>query len=206
MGTVALLAFSLLSLSPSPWLSAAVPPASPRAQIPAEQAGWVGEPRAADVLFLGLMRLPGSVSRFYSRGDETVTLFAATAAGADRTTSPFSPKTVLPGMRWRLERSDLGRLEALGILVEAAVVVRDGRRWLVYHWRRGDAGLVTETLRHALALDETPQGGRRQRDILRLATPVGTGSSAELVRGADTLERFARDFRDFLSDPFRAPV
>ncbi len=104
-------------------------------------------------------------------------------------------------MRWRLERSDVARLEALGVAVESAVVERAGERWLVYHWRRGDAGLLAETLRHGLAIDETPLTGGRERAVLRLATPVGAALPAERARAADTLERFTRDFREFLSGP-----
>ena len=200
-GMAALLALSVVSLLPSPWRSAAAPPLQLGERIPVEHAGWLVKSQQRDVQFLGAVRFRESLSRLYSRGGEAVALFVAAAAEGNRRTSPFSPKTVLPGMRWRLERSDVARLEALGIAVESAVVELAGERWLVYHWRRGDAGLLAETLRHGLAIDETPLTGGRERAVLRLATPVGAALPAERARAADTLERFTRDFREFLSGP-----
>ena len=194
------LALAALSLLPAPRPGAGQAPVLP-GRIPVEHAGWVARGVPPDPLFLGTVRFGESLSRLYTRGDERVVLFVGRAAAADRRTSPFSPKTLLPGMGWRLEQARSVRLDELGIEAESAVVERDGRRWLVYHWHRGDAGWIGESLRHGLAMDRVPLA-RRERAVLRLATPLGPGRPDARERGAERLEGFARDFRDFLGAPW----
>lgn len=123
-----------------------------------------------------------------------VTLFVGAAQQGNRSSSPFSPKTVLPDSSWQLERGHDKPLAALERTVGAYVLHNREGHLAVYHWNLGDQGLLRETVRSLLAIDSTPYARRRAGTVVRLATRVESDAPEDLEAGWQQLERFARDF------------
>jgi hypothetical protein len=164
-------------------------------------AGWAATDVTLDPIFLGFVTFRKSVARRYERGERVVDLFVGEASPRSVASSPFSPKTLLPGLGWvpvpppetHPPRVDLPREPS-----QTAWVARNGRRWWVAQWRYGDPGPWLESLRQLLALDASPFGARRPRRVIRLAVPVDRADAAGMAEARATVAAFAEDFESFL--------
>jgi EpsI family protein len=160
----------LLSLAVSPWRIAN--PASPLATdlIPQRVGAWRSADLQTDRLFLGMTGITGVVDRRYSRGMETVDVFAAAGTPRLRLRSFYSPKTAVPGSGWIVEEQS--RTVVAGRDADVLVVRRGAERRLVYHWYQGTRGFGEEVVRDVLALDQTPWARHWRGSVVRLSTPL----------------------------------
>jgi exosortase len=193
----ALVCLAALSLLPTPEPAAAQP--GPARALPEVRGDWTSQEVEIDRLFLGFVQFRKMVARRYRRDDTVVDLFLGEASQRSAWSSPFSPKTILPGLRWvplRVEGAvplDLPRPPD-----QTALVAREGERWWVAQWRFGDPGLLRESLRQLFALDASPFGKRRTRRVLRIATPVDPTDRDGVEAAQSTVALFAREFEDAL--------
>ena len=163
--------------------------------IPAEQAGWESRDVAIDRLFLGFVQFHQIVSRRYARDGDVVDLFVGSASQRSDWSSPFSPKTILPGLRWvPLPIADPQPLDVPIPPAATALVARDGERWFAAQWRFGDPGLVRESLRQLFALDASPFAQPRPRRVVRLAALVDPDHPDDVAPARDAIAAFAREF------------
>ncbi|MGH0029807.1 MAG: exosortase/archaeosortase family protein [Myxococcota bacterium] len=170
LAVAALLA--VVSLVPRPTPRAELP-MPPLRSIPTQHGDWTARDVTLDPLFLGFVMFRESVARRYERDGDVVDLFVGEASPRSTVSSPFSPKTLLPGLGWvpvRGPERDPARLSPPPS--QTAWVARDAARWWVVQWRFGDPGLAAESLRQLLALDASPFAAHRPRRVIRLATPV----------------------------------
>ncbi len=77
--------------------------------------------------------------------------------------------------------------------VDVLLVRRGTKRLLVHHWRRWSGGLLSETLRAALALDRSPLRRIEIPVVVRLSTPVSGG-----VAGRKAGEQRLKGFSELL--------
>ena len=193
----ALASLAALSLLPVP---DPLPVAAPVRVIPMNHGGWASREIAIDQLFLGYVQFRQMVARRYEREDEVVDLFVGDASQRSNMSSPFSPKTILPGLRWvPLSGEAPGELDLPHPPTQTALVARGGERWWVAQWRFGDPGMARESLRQLFAVDASPFGERRIRRVVRIAAPVD-GDTGDLAAARDAIAAFAREFESILFD------
>jgi exosortase len=187
------LALAAASLLPVP-APARVRP-QPEPVIRAEEAGFESYDVAIDRLFLGFVQFHRIVSRRYVRGDEVVDVFVGNASQRSDWSSPFSPKTILPGLRWvPLPLEDAQPLDVPIAPGATALVTRDGERWFAAQWRFGDPGVLRESLRQLFALDASPFAQPRPRRVVRLAALVDPDHPDDVGPAREAVAAFAREF------------
>lgn len=195
-------AFALVSLLSAPEPPRLRPGTAPA--ISAETAGWTARDVAIDRLFLGFVQFHQIVSRRYERDGQVVDLFVGSASHRSDWSSPFSPKTILPGLRWvPLPLEDGHPLDVPIAPAATALVTRDGERWFAAQWRFGDPGLVRESLRQLFALDASPFAQPRLRRVVRLAAFVDPDHPDDLAPAREAVASFAREFGSALFDEAR---
>jgi len=173
-------------------------------ELPVEQAGWSGENRLLDRVFVGQFE-PGQV--LYRRYQTTasgksprvVDLLVGYEALENPSSRLLSPKLAVPDHDWSLVELAPARIWLLGLDAEMFVASRDAELVLGYLWRLRDEGIWKETWRAALALDVGPLRRERRRVVLRLTTPLSTNGPVARDRAKRTLDRFVRDFRGDLA-------
>jgi hypothetical protein len=168
--------------------SVAPPPSSPR-ELPRDLAGWKTEDGPHHGLFLGTVRIVQSSSLTYERDGRSAWAFLAWDDLQRRSQSLLSGKHALPGLGWDVEERCEVVLEPGGVPMEAVVAHRFGKRALVFHGYQGAKSGLGETLRAALALDQSasPVARRDGVSLLRLSTYVEPGPGG--VRRAESLLR-----------------
>jgi hypothetical protein len=187
------LALALVSLLPAPTPARAR--AEPAPAIPAEDGGWTSRDVAIDRLFLGFVQFHGVVSRRYERDGQVVDVFIGNASPRSDWSSPFSAKTILPGLRW--VPLPLEEPQPLDVPIPpgaTALVTRDGERWFAAQWRFGDPGVVRESLRQLFALDASPFSQPRPRRVVRLAAFVDPDHPDDVAPAREAVASFAREF------------
>ena len=195
----ALALVAVLSWLPAPPASLRPAPA-PLTHVPPQHEGWVSTETAIDRTFLGLVQFRRIVSRRYSDGVHQVELFVGDGPGRHPGSSPFSAKTILPGLRWiPIPRDATTPAPALPVVpMQTAWVARDGQRWWVAQWRFGDPGVLRESLRQLFALDASPFHAPPTRRIVRIAAPLDPARPDDVAPAQQTVARFASDFEAVL--------
>jgi hypothetical protein len=160
----------------------------------------VATPAPVDSLFLGYVVFRERVARRYERKGQLVNLFVGEASPRSDWSSPFSPKTVLPGMGW-VPVPDPPPTRGIELPLpptQTAWVARDAQRWWVVQWRFGDPGAWLEGPRQLLALDASPFGVREPRRVIRLASPLPEDAPDGVERAQRAVAAFAADFAPLL--------
>jgi hypothetical protein len=192
-----LAALSVVPLPPPPPLAAGAAPGG--ASVPAERAGWISQEVRIDRLFLGFVQFREVVSRRYERDGAVVYLFLGEASHRSAWSSPFSPKTILPGLRWvPLPLEADAPVELPHPPDQTALIARESERWWVAQWRFGDPGVLLESLRQLFALDASPWGDHRPRRVVRLAAPVDPAHGDDVTAAERAVVAFAEEFEDVL--------
>lgn len=125
-----------------------------------------------------------------SGGESWVDLYMAIGDHSDRMSTPFSPKTVLPGGGWAIEREDVIDLAAARPNVDVRQIRRGRHRMLVCRWYEGSGGFAAETLRSLLALDHSPFRRPEPSVVVRFATELPDTSDLERRKAEKRLRRF----------------
>ena len=191
VGFVALLA--VLSSTVTPWRIASPGVQLPVDVVPRKLDGWRSADLETDRLFLGMAALTGMVDRRYAHEGEWVDVFVGAGSPRLRLRSFYTPKSALPGSGWIIE--DETQSERDGVPVDELVVRRGAERRLVRHWYLGTTGLLEETKREFLALDQSPFARATRGVVVRLSTPIDGGASRE--RASASLDAMA----DLLQEP-----
>jgi hypothetical protein len=198
---VVLAVLAILSLRVAPLPPVAEPPAI---ELPLEHAGWTGEDRVLDRLFVGQFQ-PGQVlHRRYQRElrgrtPQIVDLLVGYEDGENPSSRLLSPKLLVPDHDWSLVESRSARIWLLGLDARSGVASRDSELVLAYLWRLRDEGIWQETWRAAWALDVGPWRRERRRAVVRLTTPLAHAGPAARDRAKQLLDRFVGDFRSELA-------
>ena len=126
-----------------------------------------------------------------ARGDDPpIEVFVGVGEHLDRFRSPFSPKIALPGRGWVIEQEGIYEAEDAVAPPVAWRQLRAGtRRVLAYHWYDGDRGLLEESLRSFFGLDRSPFARELPVIAVRLSTPVGEATEANLRQAHGRLKR-----------------
>jgi exosortase len=157
--------------------SLVVPSGAPAARrvagvtLPDNLGGWTATPLDSDGLFLGSVHFTATSGAVYARDGQSVTVFLGVDDRRPRRASIRSPKNLFPGKGWELESHREIELRP-GEPVEGAVLRSGSQSVLSARVYRGVDGIAGESLRQALALDDSPWGRRDPAWMLRLSTPV----------------------------------
>jgi hypothetical protein len=111
-----------------------------------------------------------------------------------RSRSLLSPKTMVPGPGWEVGPEDVIELEPGPVRARAVLAEGYAQRSLVYLVRGGTGSVLGETLRSALALDQSPFARREPAWLVRLGTEIPPGPQglrAAEVRLRELFERLA---------------
>jgi exosortase len=177
---------------------------SPILELPYEHAGWKGEDLRPDTLMLGRLPLGEMLHRRYARQGParslSVDLFIAYEDDHDDRLSPFSSKMLLPGHGWTLEERVDGRVWGLGIEASRATIRKGEARQLVFLWNLRDPGTLRGNLRSLLALGTIRKEGELRRVVVRVSTRLAGPSPLAKDQSKQALDRFIRDFRDYLAN------
>jgi len=134
-----------------------------------------------DLDFLGSTGFDAILHRRYRVDRHPVTLFVGVDDRSDRLVSGRSPKTVLPGPRWRVV--DEEPLARSGSEAKVLEIENGAGRQLVHHWTAGFDSLASETRRSLIGLEPrraAPQPGF----VVRLSTPLRIGSNGPVEEAA----------------------
>lgn len=140
--------------------------------------------------FLGSVSFRGAVRREVRADPGEVVLFIGVGNRYDRTRSPLSPKTGLPGSGWVTERESRERLGADGPEATVRVMRSGSRRWLVYHWYEGAESLPVESLRVLLGLDRSRLRSRQEIVAVRVEVPLWGPLETAAPAGREVFLRF----------------
>jgi EpsI family protein len=160
--------------------------------IPDRIAGWQSRDLDTDyAVFLGRVGFSETLERRYWRQGEAVDLFVGVSNHASRLRAPLSPKTRLPGSGWIVEEAGRESLDTIGKEVDFLVLRSGTRRVLVHHWRQGADGILAESLRSLMALDQSPFRRSRHTVVVRTTTEMGAPSPQNRRRAEERLARFS---------------
>jgi exosortase len=177
--------------------SLAVPSGAPAARrvagvtLPEKLGGWTATPLDPDGLFLGSVHFTATSGAVYSRDGQSVTVFLGVDDRRPRRGSIRSPKNLFPGKGWELESHRKVELRP-GERVEGAVLRSGSRSVLSARVYQGVDGIGGESLRQALALDDSPWGRRDPAWMLRLSTPLETAPDG-IARAEARLREIRRE-------------
>lgn len=161
---------------------------------------WSSTPLEPDPRFLGRAGFRQIVYRRYSQGvGPDVDAFVGVGFHEGRLLTPFSPKTGYPGSGWTVESEEQQVLEPGGHEVTVRVMRSGSRTRLVYHWYEGSAGLLGETLRSLVAIDQSPFARREPALVVRLEVELGVGKKRGLQAAKRHLETFHRKLESALN-------
>lgn len=174
---VALVLAGLAAASFLPAAAAPAPPPEPPPALPRELAGWRIREGPALSHFVGTVRYAQSSSLSYARRGQSVSAFLGWDDRQLRSRSLLSEKNALPGLGWETEDRRAIELEPGAVRADGVVVRRFGSRELAFHVYHGAGGVLEETLRAALALDQpgSPWARRGGVWLLRLSTHIPAG-------------------------------
>ncbi|MFP8881697.1 MAG: exosortase/archaeosortase family protein, partial [Myxococcota bacterium] len=169
----------------------------PSSQIPVDIDGWTSTRIGLDRQFMGIVAFRAYVDRRYARGNDAVRLFAGVGGHEMPRSSPFSPKTALPGSGWWIEQTESIVLEPDERPVRLRVIRfgRGARRKLVFDWREGTDGFGDEVVRAATALDKSAWARSREGVSIRISTRLDDLSDTERRVAVARLRAFYRAFR-----------
>ena len=191
--------FALLSLlARSPFEERSKAPT--RSAFPHEAGGWTSTRLPRDYTFPYTSPETGVLIRAYKRkdarpGQASVEVFIGhEARGIERLPRNKLP---LPNGEWHIAHefgTHGGDLDATVRITELARF-DETEFALVYSWRRGDAGLVFESMRALLGIDsvEWNDEGASDRVVVRIATPVASQLRSDRRRAARLLDGFIEE-------------
>lgn len=144
----------------------------------------VSQELEVDRRFLGSVAFREKFSRRFDLNGEDAYLFVGIGSRTNRTGSPLSPKTGIPGSGWVVERVEPVELPD-GHEVRALVMRHGSERMLVYRWYLGADGWPAEALRTLLALDRSRWRRPGEIIVVRLGVPI----RGSLVTGRTAAKR-----------------
>jgi exosortase/archaeosortase family protein len=183
------LAFALLLMAAAalglPGLRPPAPALAPPPELPLELAGWSASEAPLAGHFLGNVHFTQRSNLAYTRDTESIWAFLGWDDHRLRLRSLLSEKNAVPGSEWVIEQRGQVEVEPGGIGMQRVVARRFAERSVTLHAYRGSAGVLVETLREALGLDQpgSPFARPGYAGMLRVSTLVQPGSDG--VREAE---------------------
>jgi EpsI family protein len=179
----ALLVLLTLLGAASLWMPVWTPPAGLGSRLlpPKKLEGFAVRNDREDPL-LGAPRFTRISSTLYERAGTSVSLFLGYSNRLRRRASIISPKTELLGPEWTVESRESVELDAGSVQLQALLLRSGPRQVLAYHGYLGNDGLFRESLRAALALDQSPFRRGEGAQVIRLSTEIS--AAADGVREA----------------------
>lgn len=161
-----------------------------------------------DLQFRGSVRYLVHADRRVRIDGEPVEVFLGVANEAIRKHTALTPRLAWPASGYEVEDDGVAEL-APGLEVRRAMLRRGGRRVLSYSWYLRERGLVTEWLRHALALDRSPWIRDEHVLAIRISTPLqrvggAFDEAAALGRVRRAWERLGPELEGYA--PMRPPA
>jgi EpsI family protein len=137
-----------------------------------------------DDTFLGSVRFTMHVDRLFARAGERLFVFVGYDDRMHRNRSFLTPKNAFVDAGWEVEERRFLQPEAGRPRVESVLARSRQRRLLSHVWYANTGALHAETLRAALALDQSPLRRREPGRVIRLSTPVGPAAENEAAARA----------------------
>jgi exosortase len=173
-----------------PGLRSTAPALSPPPELPRQLAGWTVQEAPEAGHFLGSVHFTHRSHLVYERNSLSVSAFLGWDDRQLRVGSLLSDKNAVPGSGWVIEQRGQVELEPGKIGMERVVARRFAERSVTLHAYRGTNGVFVETLRGALALDQSgsPFARPSRAGMLRVSTlvqpgPEGVREAEEALRG-----------------------
>jgi hypothetical protein len=160
-----------------PSLRPLAPVLPPPPELPRELAGWTVSDGPDPGQFLGNVWFTHRSNLSYERGEESVAAFLGWDDHRVRIRSLLSDKNAVPGVGWEVEQRGGDERGPSGARMERVVARRFAARSLALHGYRGTGGVLEETLRAVLALDQpaSPFARSERSGVLRVSTAIGPG-------------------------------
>jgi hypothetical protein len=182
--------FALASVALPRWHPPA--PAAGMLELPVEVGSWR---RTATKEPLWTPVDSGSAVARYELAGETVLVFMARDRRLRRNSSLLSPRNVVPGPGWEIEKRWLAEPEAGSVRFQAVLAGSFASRSLTYSTYEGLEGVLGEVVRATFATDRSFLRRPGEAKVLRLSTNV-TPSARGATDAEARLEAFLRAWRE----------
>jgi exosortase len=154
--------------------------------------------REVDRRFLGRIGIKAELYRRYRDGGEWVDVYIGVGNRSYRPTSALFTKAEFPGSGWNTQSSGSLRLEPGGHSAVWRLVVTGARRDLVISWHEAAGGLMAESLRSFLGLDQSPFRAAGDEIMLRMSAPVLGAAPEDRAHTQARLLQFYAESRPLL--------
>ena len=159
---------------------------------------WHFRDREVDRRFLGRIGAQVELYRRYRNGGEWVDVYIGVGNRSLRPRSALFTKAQLPGSGWNTQSSGSLRLEPGGHSAVWRLAVTGARRDLVISWHEAAGGLLAESLRSLLGLDQSPFRAAGDELTLRMSAPVLGAAPEDRARAQTRLLQFYAEIRPVL--------
>jgi exosortase len=154
--------------------------------------------REVDHRFLGRIGIKAELYRRYRNGGEWVDVYLGVGNRSYRPRSALFTKAQFPGSGWNTQSSGSLRLEPGGYSAVWRLAVTGARRDLVISWHEAAGGLVAESLRSFLGLDQSPFRAPGDEITLRISAPVLGAAPEDRAHAQTRLLQFYAEIRPIL--------
>jgi len=154
--------------------------------------------REVDRRFLGRIGIQAELYRRYRNGGEWVDVYIGVGNRSYRPRSALFTKAQFPDSGWNTQNSGSLRLEPGGYSAVWRLAVTGARRDLVISWHEAAGGLLAESLRSFLGLDQSPFRAPGDEITLRMSAPVLGAAPEDRAHAQTRLLRFYAEIRPIL--------